>query len=89
MTRRRAPAERDSLILSAPTVTAAAEQTGLTRARASQIRTAAGIRTPTGRRTSPTSRDSLAALGRTVVADAEAVGLSPEAYLKAARAKLL
>lgn len=78
--------ERDSLVLSAPSAADAAAATDITRARASQIRTAAGISSPTGRPPSPTSTRSLQALGSRVVVDAAAVGLGPVEYLDAAQA---
>lgn len=87
--RRRQSRDAESLILSAPTAAAGAAATGLTRSRASQVRTAAGISTQVGRPRSATSTRTLQALGARVVADSTTVGLSADEYLDRAQARSL
>ena len=86
LSRLRRSAAAELIILSAPSAAAGARATGLTRSRASQIRTAAGIAGVIGRPRGPTSLRSLQELGARVVADSAAVELSTGEYLDRAHA---
>lgn len=81
MTRRQSP-DAESLILSAPSPAVASAQTGLTRSRASQVRTAAGISTRTGRPSNPTSTRSLQSLGARLQESADALGIAADVLLQ-------